>query len=385
MGRPYPNLAPEMDVSNGFHQMGDTYPWIAPVRLLYYAADHSYTTNVYYIDQSFPADSFYPIGLAFFDFTIDYFSLMSDRVKDLCRQQQLTLLFYYHEGDNPANIKSRLDQLCEQHRLNPDCYRFVSGNTYANNLPGFVYFPDHELFYWRNSVIWNGQTMPGCVLGSRARQRDFTLLSRIHKWPRATIVAHLHQLGLLDNSYWSYNNIDIGDRYEDNPIELYQFPELKNYITEFLNNAPYRCDNLSSQEHNSHWTLVPEHFEDSYFHLVLETLYDADGTGGAFLTEKTFKPIRHAQPFVILGTPHSLKTLQELGYRTFDHAIDPIYDSIVHNTRRLKKTVDVIKHLKNNLLVVFDQCRDDIEHNQKLFVASKYNRLNNLYLKLSNS
>jgi hypothetical protein len=155
-------------------------------------------------------------------------------------------------------------------------------------------------------------------------------------------------------------------------------------MEQFLHNSPYTCDTLTSDEHNSHWTLVPEHFEDSYCHLVLETFFDADGSGGAFLTEKTFKPIRHGQPFVIFGTPHSLSTLCELGYRTYDKYIDNSYDTVVDNTERFVKLISTVNKLKQqDLHAWYQRLAEDAKYNQELFVASKYNRLEQLDKNLS--
>ena len=368
-----------MDASNGYHGMGDTYPYIIPCRLLYFCQDHSYPINVSYIDQPIPNNAYYPLGIGWFDFDQDYFALMSTQVLDLLRRQKLKVLFYYHEGDNPVHEKEYLDTLCQQHQLPLDCYRFVSGNTACESLPNFVYFADHELFYWRNGVVWNGRPQPGCQVHTRPRGRKFTLLSRIHKWWRSTIVSYFHREQLLDNSYWSYGNQDIGDQYCDNPIRIHDFQKLDNYMDQFLALGPYTCDTLTPEEHNSHWTLVREHFEDSYCHLVLETFFDADGSGGAFLTEKTFKPIRHGQPFVIFGTSNSLATLRRLGYRTYDSHIDNSYDTVIDNTERFVKLISTVNKLGNqDLHVWFEQLAEDARYNQELFVASKYNRLEQL-------
>jgi len=295
------------------------------------------------------------------------------------QQRRMQVLFYYHEGDNPTHEKTRLDQLCVQHQLPADCYRFVSGNTACDSLSNFVYFPDHELFYWRNGVVWNNQPQPGCHVHSRLRSCQFTLLSRIHKWWRSTIVSYFHREQLLNNSYWSYGNQCIGDQYCDNPIQIQKFPGLDTYMDEFLDHGPYTCDTLTPDEHNSHWTLVSDHFEDSYCHLVLETFFDADGSGGAFLTEKTFKPIRHGQPFVIFGTAHSLATLRRLGYRTYDSYIDNSYDTVVDNTNRFIKLIDIVRNLGNqDLHAWFEQLAEDAKYNQELFIGSKYHRLHKL-------
>jgi hypothetical protein len=131
---------------------------------------------------------------------------------------------------------------------------------------------------------------------------------------------------------------------------------------------------------------VPEHFEDSYCSIVMETLYDAEQSGGTFVSEKTFKPIRHAQPFVIFGTAGTLSTLRKLGYSTFDHAIDNSYDLETDNTKRFSKTLLTIEQiLSQDLHKWYIKCREDIQHNQDLFVKHKYNRLLVLQQKLEST
>ena len=117
--------------------------------------------------------------------------------------------------------------------------------------------------------------------------------------------------------------------------------------------------------------------------MILETHFDADQSGGAFLTEKTFKPIKHGQPFVIVGTPGSLQALRDLGYRTFDHAIDNSYDLETDNTVRWQKILNSIQQIyAQDPDSWFKSCLDDIQHNQQHFLSSKKDRLNILYDKL---
>lgn len=382
--RPYPNLAPMMDnPHDSYHGMGDEWPFIVPCRLIYYSHDHGYPCNIIYIDESIPQNSWYPVGLGFFHFEIDYFAMMSEQVKNLLRDKIMRVMFYYHEGDNPWHEKTRLDELCRKHQLPIDCYKFVSGNTVANEVPGFVWFPDHELFYWRNAVKWNDRSMPGVSYHDRKRSHRYTALNRLHKWWRATVMCHLRNQGLLDNSYWSYNNIGNNDLWHENPLQL-EVLGLESQVKEFLARAPYSADTLDPVQQNSHWTLIAEHFDDAYCHLILETLYDTEQSGGAFLTEKTFKPIRHAQPFIVFGTVDSLETLRRLGYKTFDELLDNSYDSEQDNTQRFLKTVSAIQKLNGqDLHDFYVSCRDQIIHNQELFLSSKRNRLEELCEKLN--
>jgi hypothetical protein len=313
------------------------------------------------------------VGLSFFNFEIDYFSLIPRQVFD----QQIKILFYYHEGDNPYSIKQRLDGLCQIHNLNTDCYRFVSGNTVADNIANFVWFPDHELLYWHRN-----KSVAPSPIHVNPRPYLFTALNRTHKWWRATVMTDLEQLGLLKCSQWSYNTAQsAGDLLCDNPIYTEVLLQCK--MEKFMRLGPYACDQLTPDQHNDHHLHVAEHYTQSYCNLVIETHFDADQSGGAFLTEKTFKPIKHGQPFVIIGTPGSLKTLRNLGYKTFDHAIDNRYDLEPDSTRRWQLIKEaIIKIAKQNPDQWFASCLDDIAHNQKHFLASKYLRLNTLYDKL---
>ena len=383
--RPYPNLAPMMENPHqSYHGMGDDHPFIVPCRLLYFAQDHDYPYNISYTDQPIPTNAWYPVGLGFFHFEIDYFAMMSDQVKDLVRSKAMRVLFYYHEGDSPWREKQRLDTLCMQHDLPLDCYNFVSGNTSADQIQGFHWFPDHELFYWRNSVRWNDRSMPGMTYHTRPRRHRFTALNRIHKWWRATALVELLDKGLLDQSFWSYNKVDQGDHWHDNPIELWKFANLETRVKQFVERGPYTCDHLDTTQQNSHWMFVPEHFDDAYCHLVFETLYDAEQSGGAFLSEKIFKPIRHGQPFVVFGTANTLTTLRRLNYQTFDHLLDNSYDNEMNNTERFIKTVNTIKQLnQQDLHEFYISCKNQILHNQELFLSSKYHRLADLEKKLN--
>jgi hypothetical protein len=318
------------------------------------------------------------VGLGFFNFDIDYFSLMPDKVTTGIREKKLQILFYYHEGDNPYKIKTRLNQLCVQHGLPQSCYRFVSGNTAANKIRRFAWFPDHELLYWHRN-----REVPATSIHLNSRPYQFTILNRTHKWWRATVMADFKRSGILDSSQWSYNtNLSSNDDPSDNPIEIDTL-NLRSDVENFVNHGPYSCDNLSADQHNDHHLHVPTHYTNSYCHIVLETHFDADQSGGAFLTEKTFKPIKHGQPFVVVGAPGSLASLRKLGYQTFDHAIDNSYDLETNNTKRWQMILKAVKQIHDqNLDQWFASCLDDVCHNQQLFLKPKKDRLNTLAQRL---
>ena len=67
------------------------------------------------------------------------------------------------------------------------------------------------------------------------------------------------------------------------------------------------------------------------FKIVTETIYSPY----TFLTEKTFKAYRTLMPFVVFANPETIKSLRELGYRTYDKWIDHSYDKVSEFTPRL--------------------------------------------------
>jgi hypothetical protein len=379
MGKAYPAFAQHRadPYTPEWRQFVQHWPNTIPVELHEHCVTHNFPYNLYSIDN-YPPGSYYTIGLGFFNFFINYFGLFPITVQQHLRSGNLKVLFYYHEGDNPYRIKEALDKQCRSHQLPIECYRVISGNTAADNIPGFVYFPDHELLYWHRN-----RKVLATPINTHPHRRIFTALSRTHKWWRATVMADLVRNGLLYNSYWSYNtDVALDESPNDNPIEVDTL-NIRSSIDEFLKGAPYTCDSQTSDQHNDHSQIELTHYTDAYCNIVLETHYDADQSGGAFLTEKTFKPIKYGQPFVIVGAPGSLAALQKLGYRTFDHAINNSYDLIQDNTQRWQQTLQSIKQIKaQDMNTWFQSCMSDIQHNQQLFLSSKHARLNSLLERL---
>jgi len=363
----------------GWREFGQHWPYTTPLRLQEYCAEHSVPINIFSIEDQLPNNTYYPICLGFFDFDINYIALLPTEVGEKLKQKQLRLLFYYHEGDNPQRIKNRLDALCQAHSMPANCYVFVSSNSTADRLPGFVTFHDFELWYYQRNL-----EVTALPAHDQPRERDFTCLSRIHKWWRATAMADLWQSGLLDNSYWSYCETASGED-DDCPIEVDAISRLRYERKKFLEGAPYISDELNFEQSNDHSRLIEKYHVNSYCNIVLESQFDVDQSGGCFVTEKTFKPIKHGQMFFIAGGAGSLQALRDLGYRVFDGILDNQYDLEHNHTQRWIMLTKAIYDARQNLPALFEQCRSDIEHNQQLFVSSKTERLNTLIKEINES
>lgn len=377
-GKIYPSLAQHQarPYTQSWREFGSHFPYTIPFRLQEYCDQHGVEINTFAINEPLPPNTFYPVGLSFFDFGIDYFTLLPPSVFRAVYHGQIRVLFYYHEGDNPARIKQRLDFLAQQVRLPENCYRMISANSAAADVPGFVYFNDFELWYYQRN--FEQAALP---VHDQPREREFTVLNRLHKSWRATAMADLQRHGVLDNSYWSY--CETGTVGTDNPIEIDSIAGLRDAAADFLAGAPYASDELDQHQRNNHSVTETKYHVNSYCNIVMETHFDADQSGGVFLTEKTFKPIKHGQLFFIAGPAGSLQALRDLGYRTFDSVLDTTYDRITDNTQRWQRLCEAIRQAQHRLADRFDAARADIEHNQRLFLANKANRLNTLITQLN--
>jgi hypothetical protein len=238
-----------------------------------------------------------------------------------------------------------------------------------------VYFADFELWYWQRN---HGQ--PPLAVHSQPREREFTVLNRLHKSWRATAMADLQRHGILDCSYWSYCETGVLDN--DNPIEIDLIDGLRSATEQFLSRAPYVSDELDQAERNNHAVTQSKYHANSYCNIVMETHFDADQSGGSFLTEKTFKPIKHGQLFFVAGPVGSLQALRDLGYRTFDAVLDNSYDRIENNTQRWARLRASIQQAQHRLEDRFAAVLTDITHNQQLFQRLKTQRLNTLLEKI---
>jgi hypothetical protein len=317
----------------------------------------------------------YPVALTWWDHSVDYMAMIPDAVMQLIKSSQVKLVFFYTEGDDPVLIRRHIDQMAHRHRIPATQTHFVSANSQADHVPGASYFPDDEtLFLERNKSCAPVQYHTG------PRDHTFTCLNRTHKWWRCATMTRLQQAGVLDQAVWSYDTaVSLDDDPAECAISLYENPELMPSMQQFLLGAPYRADHMDHVQHNNHELQIADHYANSYFQIVLETHFDADNSGGTFLTEKTFKPIKNAQPFVLFAPAHSLAQLRKLGYQTFDHVLDNSYDTVADNNQRWHRVLSMLSDLHTqDLHKLYQQCREDIEHNQQIFLSSREPGLNRI-------
>lgn len=117
-----------------------------------------------------------------------------------------------------------------------------------------------------------------------------------------------------------------------------------------------------SDQHTNWATVLPEEcHRDTFVNVVIETHQVSQDDGEIFLSEKTFRPIYAAQPFLIFGNAGSLKTLKELGYKTFSDYWDESYDEPGHIEDRFNRFFSTMISIANRPLDELKEISADIE------------------------
>lgn len=114
----------------------------------------------------------------------------------------------------------------------------------------------------------------------------------------------------------------------------------------------------------------PRCYTDTWFSLVTETIFDYPHT---FRTEKIWKPILMAHPFVVAANRGYLKDLRNAGFKTFSHLIDERYDQIDRPDIRIERIIDTVRGISRSGAAEFwDASRDICKYNQQHLV--EYNQ-----------
>lgn len=351
-------------------------PYVRPCTLDTFLTRHEIDYQCVAFDDC-DYNTWYPVNIYFFDFDCDYFTYFDNLTLDKIRNKKLRVLFIYSEPDDPYLIEKRLQELCDIHAIDRMGVFLLTGNTVSDQISGQGYLQYHEFLYeQQNKTASNLAT-------ANLKEKKYTCLNRIHKQYRKEFVWNLWNNDLINNTYVSYGNVPNIDTRGDFDIinDGFIISQSKriSYVPDMFDELklPLRADELTEADHNNHSVNVNHFHTNSYWNIAMETYLDA--VGGTFLTEKTFKPIKHGQAFIILGTENSLALLKDQGYKTFDRWIDESYDTI-RNVRF--RWYAVFEETRNIALKSLEQLHRDylaqlpiIHHNQEHFKRNKQAQL----------
>jgi hypothetical protein len=137
--------------------------------------------------------------------------------------------------------------------------------------------------------------------------------------------------------------------------------------THTLNSLDY-TNGRNSVMANESLALISAHYNDYFVEVVSET----DVHTAEFFTEKTCKNFYLGKPFLLLNGQHSLKTLQNYGFKTFAPFINESYDNYLNVFDRItciKQEIDRLSSLSTaQLQEIHNQLQPIFEHNRQFFI-----------------
>jgi hypothetical protein len=180
----------------------------------------------------------------------------------------------------------------------------------------------------------------------------------------------LHRVVLLSEIFYDIENESLIS-FDKNLItnEIPNLFQQKPNIEIKFNNLPDKvvADRIDIENTNGYEHENEKLFLDSYISIVTETSFYIDND---FISEKIWKPLYQFHPFIVVGRPHLLKYLREIGFKTFDWIIDESYDEVEDNDLRMEMIINEIKKLNNLSLLEIEELIHEnfskLEHNHNL-------------------
>lgn len=175
------------------------------------------------------------------------------------------------------------------------------------------------------------------------KDKLFLSFNRRPNYHRTQLVLELINNNLIDRGFVSFSNeingVNVSNIIDSMPIsdeekELYKV-QLQNSLV--LDHTGLHKWDLTSEK-------VQNYYKRTYFSIVTETRTTEPEVA---FTEKTFKPIGHKHPFILLGSPGLIKWLHKFGFKTFHPYIDESYDDIEDYELRFKAVMSEINRLSN--------------------------------------
>jgi len=211
------------------------------------------------------------------------------------------------------------------------------------------------------------------------RPYEFVMLNGRLRPHRKALIDALRVNNLLEHALWTNLNstVEMGftsklQTEQTEPIRLlppeYEIPRAVDRLNTVSDTGFVKHDLFGNTWGDA--IVNPRVYTDSWFSVVTETIYDYPYT---FRTEKIWKPILMAHPFVVAANRGYLRDLRSAGFQTFGHIIDESYDDIDDPQTRITRIVDCIRGISIMGAANFwAASRDVCKHNQALLV--EYNR-----------
>jgi hypothetical protein len=233
----------------------------------------------------------------------------------------------------------------------------ISVNSFT--ILDYTYFGSNLWFHEPGQI-----TDPKCVSNGREKLSKFIKWSltekkkyhflnfnRVPKLHRILIYGFLNSDSIFKDKFisslggLSSNNPDEYLNWVDQQVPVEYNQKWKNKIKEYYrvhdSREHYWYDEPDLENNKADNLNIKAH-KESFVNIVSESLTHESTV---FFSEKIYKPIFVAQPFILMGNPRSLEVLRKQGYKTFSKWWDESYDNELDYYKRMDKIFDVMSEI----------------------------------------
>ena len=206
----------------------------------------------------------------------------------------------------------------------------------------------------------------------------FLFLNGLNRFHRKYLLERFRLDGLLDQSLWTNlenregSPAEIVLQHEGRdlmlmPIKIKTLPE-KYEVDRYRQqvNKTFNSKSIKKELFNQEWGEIyiePAPYIDTYFSVVTETVFDYPYS---FRTEKIWKPIAMAHPWIAVANAGYYRDIRNLGFQTFGHLIDESFDSIEDSQKRIERIAHVVQDLcQQDLAAFLKECYNVCKYNQQ--------------------
>lgn len=256
-----------------------------------------------------------------------------------------------NSGEGPSNQEylKRLHQISLDFGFSPKNIIWVHQNLiisddYERWLKPLTAQPnDHVMnLYWHSflvEAVENFQTKENNDIKTEHRRYAFLCLNNVPRPERVLTVLLMNDLGVLENGLISFKDKSATDPNTfENSVKVIneRFPSfayLEKFAKDFQAKLPLELEEKSLSKRELVDSVNEGLYNKTYFSVITES----EMSSGHVLrfTEKVLKPIFNFHPFIVLGNPYTLRSLREMGFKTFEGWIDESYDGILHKEERI--------------------------------------------------
>ena len=314
---------------------------------------------------------------------------------------ELSEMIFFHNLLNDYNIKQSdvYYVIGNNWSLNNE-YKNWCGNLGINIINSFeqLYLKGQDWFtrYDSENDFVELSQLVGEDVEEGIRDNHFVCFNRRIRPHRYALIAMLYHNNLLKNNLVSFSlerGKDLNHLGQNGP-DLHTMNQIMgktklrddymSYYNELVNLSPMIVDYDNLTNVMGPGCESKEPYLNSYFSIVTETAFPEKTY---FSTEKIYRPMLHFHPFIVYGSPYTLKNLRELGFKTFSPYIDESYDEVISPFRRMQKITKEVKRLcsmsKKDLHKWYYGMLDILEHNRELMkvYGIQYNEAQQLIYK----